>query len=148
MQVVPAAKHARSRIWTGDHQINRQKHSHYLDQWVSLQVFVCNLVKTLQVNTRAVCCMRAASAAKHALYQLKFEDDWNDDQWMHGRKFLSQKLLPISYDLKEIFFYLWKAFINLLINFIAIMINITAKTIYNFLREQFSSDMFLSYIIG
>ena len=42
--------------------------------------YCCNLVKTLQVNTRAVCCMRAASAAKHALYQLKFEDDWNDDQ--------------------------------------------------------------------
>ena len=59
------------------------------------------MVKTLQVNTRAVCCMRAASAAKHALYQLKFEDDWNDDQWMHGRKFLSQKLLSISYDLKQ-----------------------------------------------
>ena len=64
----------------------------------------CNLLKTLQVNTRAVCCMRAASAAKHALYQLKFEDDWNDDQWMHGRKFLSQKLLSISHNCKAIFF--------------------------------------------
>ena len=68
---------------------------------IYLWILVYNLVKTLQVNTRAVCCMRAASAAKHALYQLKFEDDWNDDQWMHGRKFLSQKLLPISYDLKQ-----------------------------------------------
>ena len=48
--------------------------------------------------------MRAASAAKHALYQLKFEDDWNDDQWMHGRKFLSQKLLSISHNCKAIFF--------------------------------------------